>query len=58
MTIGFCPLDTQPLEVTMRDNRRFDVDAFARWRIVDVVQLRRATGTGAHGRLAGGWKRY
>ena len=49
------PLDTQPLEVTMRDNRRFDVDAFARWRIVDVVQFRRATGTGgaraARGRL-------
>jgi modulator of FtsH protease HflC len=40
------PLDTQPLEVTMRDNRRFEVDAFARWRIADVVQFRRAIGSG------------
>ena len=40
------PLDTQPLEVTMKDNRRFDVDAFARWRITDVVRFRRAIGSG------------
>ena len=49
------PLDTQPLEVTMRDNRRFEVDAFARWRIIDAVQFRKAVGGGgirsASGRL-------
>ena len=43
------------LEVTMKDNRRFEVDAFARWRIEDVVQFRRAIGSGginsARGRL-------
>ncbi len=48
-------LDSQPLEVTMKDNRRFEVDAFARWRIADVVQFRRAIGSGginsARGRL-------
>ncbi len=30
----------------MKDNRRFDVDAFARWRITDVVRFRRAIGSG------------
>jgi membrane protease subunit HflC len=40
------PLDTRPLEVTMKDNRRFQVDAFARWRITDTVQFRRAVGAG------------
>jgi modulator of FtsH protease HflC len=49
------PLDTKPLEVTMKDNRRFEVDAFARWRITDVVQFRKAIGAGgvnsARGRL-------
>ena len=49
------PLDTQPLEVTMRDNRRFEVDAFARWRIIDAVQFRKAVSGGgirsASGRL-------
>lgn len=40
------PLDTQPLEVTMRDNRRFEVDAFARWRITDPVKFRKASGSG------------
>ena len=40
------PLDTRPLEVTMRDNRRFQVDAFARWRIKDAIQFRRAVGSG------------
>lgn len=43
------PLDTKPLEVTMRDNRRFEVDAFARWRISDAVQFRRAIGAGGIG---------
>ena len=40
------PLNSQPLEVTMKDNRRFEVDAFARWRITDVVQFRKAIGAG------------
>jgi len=40
------PLDTRPLEVTMKDNRRFEVDAFARWRINNAVQFRRAVGSG------------
>ncbi len=40
------PLDTQPLEVTPADDRRLVVDAFARWRIVDPVQFRRAVGVG------------
>lgn len=40
------PLDTQPLEVTPADDRRLVVDAFARWRIVDPVQFRRAVGAG------------
>ncbi len=48
-------LDTQPLEVTPLDDRRLVVDAFARWRIVDVEQFRQAIGTGdetnAEGRL-------
>lgn len=35
-------LDTSPLEVTPIDERRLVVDAFARWRIVDPVQFRRA----------------
>jgi membrane protease subunit HflC len=40
------PLNSKPLEVTMKDNRRFEVDAFARWRITDVVQFRKAIGAG------------
>ncbi len=40
------PLDSHPLEVTMKDNRRFEVDAFARWRIADVVKFRKAIGSG------------
>ncbi|MEE9429015.1 MAG: protease modulator HflC [Paracoccaceae bacterium] len=40
------PLDTQPLEVTPADDRRLVVDAFARWRIKDPVQFRRAVGAG------------
>lgn len=39
-------LDTQPLEVTPLDDRRLVVDAFARWRIADVVQFRQAVGAG------------
>jgi membrane protease subunit HflC len=49
------PLDTQPLEVTPADDRRLVVDAFARWRIIDATQFRRAVGasgiTGARQRL-------
>ncbi len=40
------PLDTQPLEITPADDRRLVVDAFARWRITDPVQFRRAVGAG------------
>ncbi|MCY3874031.1 MAG: protease modulator HflC [Rhodobacteraceae bacterium] len=43
------PLDTQPLEVTPLDDRRLVVDAFARWRIKDSVQFRRAVGTSGVG---------
>lgn len=38
-------LQTPPLEVTPLDDRRLVVDAFARWRIVDVVTFRQAVGT-------------
>lgn len=34
-----------PLEVTPADDRRLVVDAFARWRIVDVVKFRQAVGS-------------
>ncbi|WGI20572.1 protease modulator HflC [Amylibacter sp. IMCC11727] len=48
-------LDTQPLEVTPADDRRLVVDAFARWRIADAKQFRRAVGAsgvnGARSRL-------
>lgn len=37
-------LDTQPTEVTPSDDRRLVVDAFARYRIADVVQFRQAVG--------------
>jgi modulator of FtsH protease HflC len=40
-------LPTTPIEVTMLDDRRLVVDAFARWRIVDLVEFREAVGTGA-----------
>ena len=36
---------TQPLEVTPLDDRRLVVDAFARWRIVDLVDFRESVGT-------------
>ncbi|MGN7870410.1 protease modulator HflC [Paracoccus sp. 22332] len=48
-------LPTVPLEVTPLDDRRLIVDAFARWRITDVVRFRQAVGAGgiqgAQGRL-------
>ena len=37
-------LPTEPLEVTPLDDRRLVVDAFARWRIADVVDFREAVG--------------
>lgn len=39
-------LPTAPIEVTMADDRRLVVDAFARWRITDLVRFREAVGTG------------
>ncbi len=39
-------LPTAPVEVTMLDDRRLVVDAFARWRIVDLVAFREAVGVG------------
>lgn len=38
--------DVEPLEVTPLDDRRLVVDAFARYRIADVVQFRKAVGAG------------
>jgi len=38
--------DVEPLEVTPLDDRRLVVDAFARYRIVDVTQFRQAVGVG------------
>lgn len=38
--------DVDPLEVTPSDDRRLVVDAFARYRISDVVQFRNAVGPG------------
>ena len=39
-------LPTTPVEVTMLDDRRLVVDAFARWRIANLVQFREAVGAG------------
>ncbi|MDA3859506.1 MAG: protease modulator HflC [Roseovarius sp.] len=39
-------LDTDTIEVTPSDDRRLVVDAFARFRIADVVQFRQAVGVG------------
>lgn len=39
-------LDTPAIEVTPSDDRRLVVDAFARYRIADVVQFRQAVGVG------------
>ena len=39
-------LPTPPLEVTMDDDRRLVVDAFARWKIVELVKFRESVGAG------------
>jgi membrane protease subunit HflC len=39
-------LFTQEMEVTPADDRRLVVDAFARWRIVDLARFREALGAG------------
>jgi modulator of FtsH protease HflC len=39
-------LPTQPIEVTMIDDRRLVVDAFVRWRITDLREFRTSTGAG------------
>ncbi|NAZ35485.1 protease modulator HflC [Rubellimicrobium sp. CFH 75288] len=39
-------LDTETIEVTPADDRRLIVDAFARYRIADVVRFRQAVGVG------------
>ncbi|QMU57312.1 MAG: protease modulator HflC [Boseongicola sp.] len=39
-------LDTAVIEITPSDDRRLVVDAFARYRIADVVQFRQAVGPG------------
>ena len=39
-------LPTAQVEVTMLDDRRLVVDAFARWRIVDLVEFRESVGAG------------
>jgi len=39
------PLETSALEVTPADERRLVVDAFARWRITDVIRFRQAVQT-------------
>ncbi|WP_114964638.1 protease modulator HflC [Alkalilacustris brevis] len=48
-------LQSQPLEITPLDDRRLVVDAFMRWRIVNVVDFREAVGIegvmAAQGRL-------
>ncbi|ARE39348.1 HflC protein [Rhodovulum sp. P5] len=41
--------DIDPLEVTPLDDRRLVVDAFARYRIADVVRFRQAVGVGGIG---------
>jgi modulator of FtsH protease HflC len=43
-------LQTAPTEVTLLSDRRLVVDAFARWRIVNLVQFRQSVGTGAEDR--------
>jgi modulator of FtsH protease HflC len=45
-------LPTSPIEVTMADDRRLVVDAFARWRIVDLVKFRQSAGPGAERQAA------
>lgn len=43
-------LQTQPIEVTLLSDRRLVVDAFARWRIDDLVKFRQSVGTGGEER--------
>jgi modulator of FtsH protease HflC len=43
-------LQTQPVEVTLLSDRRLVVDAFARWRIVDLVEFRQAVGSSGEDR--------
>jgi len=38
-------MQSQPLEVTPLDDRRLVVDAFARWRIVNLIEFRESVGT-------------
>lgn len=42
-------LPTSPIEVTMSDDRRLVVDAFARWRVTDPVRFREAVGANGIG---------
>lgn len=42
-------LPTRPIEVTMSDDRRLVVDAFARWRVTDPVRFREAVGANGVG---------
>ena len=44
--------DLNPLEVTPSDDRRLVVDAFARYRISDVVRFRQAVGSGGEAAAA------
>ena len=46
MTNRILSLDTPAIEVTQSDERRLVVDAFARYRISDVVKFRQAVGIG------------
>jgi modulator of FtsH protease HflC len=43
-------LQSAPIEVTLLSDRRLVVDAFARWRIVDLVAFRQAVGAGGEAR--------
>ncbi|MEO0761803.1 MAG: SPFH domain-containing protein, partial [Pseudomonadota bacterium] len=45
------PVETSELEVTPADERRLVVDAFARWRIADVVRFRQSVQTERQARL-------
>ncbi|WP_407925246.1 protease modulator HflC [Paragemmobacter aquarius] len=42
-------LPTRPIEVTMSDDRRLVVDAFARWQVTDPVRFREAVGANGVG---------
>lgn len=44
-------LDMPVIQVTPLDDRRLDVDAFARYRIIDVRAVREAVGTGGEARI-------